>query len=343
MNYQNNMLLNNQEFPLNRNVKLVFNNILPNLRYKYDFSKTKSIQLNYRASTRTPSIDQLQNVIDNSNPLSLSSGNENLKQQYNHRVFSRFNITNVQKGSNFFVFLSGEMASNYITNSSIIAATDTIINGDVSLARGSQFRMPVNLNGNWNTRGYISYGFPITPLKVNLNFNVGGGYSVTPGLINNIVNRTQTTNSNVGLVVASNISSNIDFTIGYAFNYNNAVNTTQNRSNNEYFVQNLTAKFNWIVKERIVFNTNYALNSYAGLGDEFNQTIMLWNAGVGYKLMKQKQLELRLSVFDILNSNNSIVRNVTESYIEDVESRVLNRYFMITATYNLRNFGSVTK
>jgi hypothetical protein len=343
VNYQNNLLLNNQEFPANRNVKLIFHNVLPNLRFKYDFSKTKSIQINYRSSTRTPSIDQLQNVIDNSNPLSLYSGNENLKQQYNHRVFTRFNVTNVDKGSNFFVFLSGEMASNYITNSSIIATNDTIINGNIQLARGSQYRTPVNLDGNWNTRGYISYGIPITPLKINLNFNVGGGYGVNPGLINNIINKSQTTNTNAGIVIASNISSNIDFTIGYTFNYNNAVNNQQNRANNEYFVQNVSARFNWIIKERIVFNTNYLLNSYAGLGDEFNQTIMVWNAGVGYKLLKQKQLEIRLSVFDILNSNNSIVRNVTANYIEDVESRVLNRYFMLTATYNLRNFGTPNK
>ena len=342
-NYQNNLLLNNQEFPTDRNVKLVFHNILPSLRFKYDFSKTKSLQINYRASTRTPSIDQLQNVIDNSNPLSLYTGNENLKQQYNHRFFTRFNVTNVNKGSNFFVFLSGEMASNYITNSSIIATSDTIINGDIQLARGSQYRTPVNLNGNWNTRGYISYGIPITPLKINMNFNIGGGYGVNPGLINNTVNKSQTTNTNAGIVIASNISSDIDFTIGYTFNYNNAVNNQQNRANNEYFVQNVSARFNWIIKERIVFNTNYLLNSYAGLGDDFNQTIMVWNAGIGYKLLKQKQLEVRLSVFDILNSNNSIVRNVTANYIEDVESRVLNRYFMLTATYNLRNFGSAAK
>jgi vacuolar-type H+-ATPase subunit D/Vma8 len=66
----------------------------------------------------------------------------------------------------------------------------------------------------------------------------------------------------------------------------------------------------------------------------------LWNGGIGYKLLKKKQLELRVSVFDILNNNNSITRNVTESYIEDVKSNVLNRYYMMTLTYNLRNFGT---
>jgi hypothetical protein len=340
VSYLNTLLLNNQEFPINRDVNLVFHNILPNVRFKYDFSKTKSIQLNYRAGTRTPSIEQLQNVIDNSNPLSLSSGNENLRQQYDHRVFGRFNVTNVAKGSNFFVFLSGEVSSNYITNSTFIATSDTVVEGNVQLARGAQYRKPVNLDGRWSTNGYISYGIPISALKLNMNFNLGGGYGVTPGLINNEINQSSTRTGNAGITIASNISANIDFTVGYTFNYNNAVNTRQGSTNNEYFVQNLFAKFNWIIKERVVFNTNYSLNSYAGLSTDFNQTIMLWNAGIGYKFLKQKQLEVRLSVFDILNNNNSIVRNVTESYIEDVESQVLNRYFMLTATYNLRNFGS---
>src|SRR5690606_8679124 len=115
----------------------------------------------------------------------------------------------------------------------------------------------------WNTRAYISYGIPVTSLKVNLNFKLGGGYGVTPGLINNEVNKSQTRNANAGIVIASNISSNIDFTLGYTFNYNNAVNNRQNRANNEYFVQNVSARFNWIIRERLVFNTNYALNAYA--------------------------------------------------------------------------------
>jgi hypothetical protein len=179
-------------------------------------------------------------------------------------------------------------------------------------------------------------------LKLNLNFYLGGAYTVAPGLINNVVNKAKTTNSNAGLTLSSNISENLDFTVAYTINYNNVVNTRQNVAQNEYFVHNVSAKFNWIIKERLVINTNYSVNSYAGLGSGFNQTIMLWNGGIGYKLLKNKQLELRVSVFDILNNNNSITRNVTESYIEDVKSNVLNRYYMFTVTYNLRNFGTKT-
>ena len=232
------------------------------------------------------------------------------------------------------------MNQNYISNSTIIATSDTVVNGNVLLQRGAQFRQPVNLQGSYNARTTVSYGFSLTKLKLNLNFYLGGAYTVAPGLINNVVNKAKTSNANGGLTVSSNISENLDFTVGYTLNYNNVVNTRQNVSSNEYFVHNVNARFNWIIRERLVINSTYSVNAYAGLGSGYNQTIMLWNGGIGYKLLKKKQLELRVSVFDILNNNNSITRNVTESYIEDVKSNVLNRYYMVTLTYNLRNFGT---
>ncbi|MGV3613275.1 MAG: outer membrane beta-barrel protein [Fluviicola sp.] len=340
LGYQNSLLMNTQEFPTTRDVNLTFNSILPNMRFKYDFSKATSLMLAYRAGTRNPTIDQLQNVIDNSNPLSLSSGNPDLKQQYNHRVFGRFNKTNIQKATNFNVFFGGEINQNYISNATIIATNDTVVNGNVVLLRGAQFRQPVNLQGSYNARTTISYGFSLTKLKLNFNFYAGAAYTVAPGLINNEVNKAKTSNANGGLTISSNISENLDFTVGYTLNYNNVVNTRQNVSSNEYFVHNVNARFNWIIKERLVINSTYSVNAYAGLGSGFNQTIMLWNGGIGYKLLKSKALEVRVSVFDILNNNNSITRNVTESYIEDVKSNVLNRYYMLTLTYNLRNFGT---
>ena len=46
-----------------------------------------------------------------------------------------------------------------------------------------------------------------------------------------------------------------------------------------------------------------------------------------------------MSVFDLLKQNQSITRTVTESYIQDTQSDVLQQYFMLTFTYNLKNFG----
>ena len=341
--YQNTNLLNDQAFPTERNVNLTFNNILPSAMFKYEFSKTNALRVFYRTQTRTPTIDQLQNVIDNSNPLSLKSGNPALNQQYNHRVFVRYNTTNTAKASSFFVYLSGEYYHNYISNSTFVATSDTIINESIALSRGSQYSQPVNLNGSWNANTFLTYGIPVGFLKSNLNISAGVGYTVNPGLVNNVVNNSMTSNLNGGLTLASNISEKIDFTVSYSINYNDVKNSTQSRSNNTYIIQTGNARINYMPWARVVINTNFTASSFAGLGSEFNQTILLWNAGIGYKFLKEKQLELRVSVFDILNENNSIARNVTNSYIEDVQSTVLQRYFMLTATWNLRNFKSKTK
>jgi hypothetical protein len=56
--------------------------------------------------------------------------------------------------------------------------------------------------------------------------------------------------------------------------------------------------------------------------------------------MKNRAAELRLVTFDLLNQNNNVSRTVYGTYIEDSRTRVLNRYFMLMFTYNIRNFNS---
>jgi len=79
---------------------------------------------------------------------------------------------------------------------------------------------------------------------------------------------------------------------------------------------------------------------YAGLSGGFNQQFALWNASLAQRMFKNQNGELKLSVFDLLNQNNSISRTFSETYLEDSRSLVLNRYFMLTFTYNLRQFKS---
>jgi hypothetical protein len=69
----------------------------------------------------------------------------------------------------------------------------------------------------------------------------------------------------------------------------------------------------------------------------------LWNAAIGKKFLKNKVGELKLSVFDLLKQNQSIVRTVDARFIEDSQSQVLQQYFLLTFTYNLKNFGVAAK
>lgn len=337
--YQNIGLSSAQSFPRTLNVDKSFDNILPSVRIEYRPAQGMNFNLFYRTQTQTPSVTQLQNVIDNSNPLQLSAGNPNLSQQYTNTLVMRYNRTNIQTASTFFAVVSANFTSDYITNSTFIASKDTLLQEGVTLNRGSQLSQPVNLDGFWTLRSFLTYGMPVKLIKSNLNVNAGFTYTLSPGLINNALNEANTYNINGGLVLSSNISESLDFNISYSANYNIVKNTLQPQLDNNYYYQNTSLRFNWLPWKSVVINTDLTHSLYTGLGDEFNQSFLLWNAGVGYKFLKNKVGEVRLNAFDLLKQNNSIMRNVTETYVEDVRTDVLTRYFMLTFTYNIRNLA----
>jgi len=278
-------------------------------------------------------------VVNNTNPLFLTAGNPNLKQEYGHRLSLRYSSSDSKLGRNFFVYGSANFTSNSITNSTFVAQRPTTLPNGIVLERGAQLTTPVNLNGNMSLRVFANYGSPIKALKLNLNLNSGVNLTKLPGLINEQLNTSTNYALTQGIVLSSNISPKVDFTIGINGNYNIVQNSVQPQLNNNYFSQSTSARVNWIFGKGFVLQTDLTNQSYRGLGAGFNQNFTLWNASVGKKFLKDKKGELKLTVFDILAQNNSINRNVTETYVEDVTSRVLTQYGMLTFTYTLRNFG----
>jgi hypothetical protein len=239
--------------------------------------------------------------------------------------------------------LFGSFTNNYISNSTLIARQDTLTADGIQLSRGSQLSRPVNLEGYANIRSFMTYGLPLGFLKSNLNINGGVSYIRNPGLINEEVNFANTTNMNSGLVLSSNISEKVDFTLSYSANYNLVENSLQAQLDNNYFQGVSSARVNLLPFKGVVINMDYSHLQFAGLGDGFNQQISLLNAGIGYKFLKDNLGDLRLTAYDLLNQNTSISRNVTETFIEDLQTRVLTRYFMLTFTYNIRKFGANQK
>lgn len=337
LNYQNAQLVGKQTYPTEFEVNRSFNNFLPSAMLMYRGSDGQSLRINYRTSTNAPSISQLQNVVDNSNPLLLRTGNPDLKQEYNHNMSLRYGITKAKTARSFFINLNGSFTQNNISNTTFIATRDTVVAG-FTLRTGSQFTQPVNVNGNWNVRSFITYGMPLTSLKSNLNFNIGTGYTRTIGLINLVENIANTQSITGGLVLSSNISEQLDFTFSVNGNYNTVKNSLQPALDGTYYYQNSNFKINWATKSGFFVNTNINNTFYTGLGQDFNLNFTLWNAAVGYKFLKNKAGELKVSSFDVLRQNNSVSRNITSTYIEDVRTRVLQRYYMMTFTYTLRNF-----
>jgi hypothetical protein len=337
---QHSRLNSEQVYPYSAKVSRPFTNLLPEAMLNRKISKRSTIRINYRTNTNAPSVSQLQDVINNTNSLFLSTGNPQLKQQFGQNLSMRYTFTNTGLGQSMFVNMFLQQNNNYISNATFIATRDSALNPSVTLFRGAQLSKPVNLNGYRSLRTFITFGQPIKAIKTNVNINAGINLTRTPGIVNNISNTSKTIAYNTGIVFASNVSQYIDFTLSYNAAFNNTINSLQPELNNKYFSYNGGLQVNLLNKKGWFFQNDISNQVYKGLSDGFNQNYWLWNMGLGKKFLKDQKGELKFSVFDLLKQNQSITRTSTESGIQDVQNKVLRQYFMLTFTYKLKNFGT---
>ena len=336
LRYQVARLDNKQTFPAENRITQTFTNWLPSGSLRYSPSKNVNVRMFFRMRTQNPSASQLQDVVNNSNPLVLSTGNPALRQSNTGFLGTRIVLTQPEKSRTFSLFAMVEATQDFITNATYIAAQDTIIQG-VFLARGVQLSRPENASGYRAARAFADYGFPMAAGKLNLNLRAGFNFSRSPSIVNGVEAFADNTAPTVGLTLGSNLSESLDFTLSYNGAYNQVVSSVSPDQNNRYFSHSAGLTFNLLYK-RFVFRSESNAFVYQGLQDGFNQNFLLWNLGFGRKFLKEDRGEIRLVVFDVLGQNQAISRNITETYFEDVRSTVLQRYFMLTFTYTFRHF-----
>jgi hypothetical protein len=339
VNYQSSKLESEQIFPNRTNIDRGFRNVLPSMFFRMKLSAKSNIRLFYRTSVDPPSVNQLQNVINITNPLRVSTGNAELDQEYTHRFGGRYTFTNTRLGQSFFANVFAQMTNDYVTNAIYTAFQDSVLAPGIILYRGSQLTKPVNLDGYWSVRSFFTFGQPINAIKSNINLNAGLSYSTTPGLANGVKTKTEVYNYSAGAVIASNISEYVDFNISYSANFNQTRNEQQPQLNQNYVTQVAGMQFNLLSKSGWFLQNDLSNQTFTGLTEGYNPSFWLWNMAVGKKIFKNRRGELKASVFDLLKQNQSVSRNVSGLEIVDERNTVLQQYFMLTFTYSLKNFG----
>ncbi|MCS6929994.1 MAG: TonB-dependent receptor family protein [Saprospiraceae bacterium] len=331
-------LANRRTFPQEANINQAFFNVLPSAMLRYDLDRTRNVRIFYRSNTQLPSVEQLQDVVNNSNPVQLTVGNPNLRQTFQQNIFGRYQASNPEKGNTIFFGGGFTFTQDYIATATYLANSDHPILREYQVPRGARLSRPVNLDGFYSVRVFGSYGAPIKGLKTNVNLDAFYNYIRTPGLINDVLNIASNHILTVGLTFASNISDRIDFSLALRPSYNVANNTFQTASNTRYVSQTSRFRFNWIVWKGIVLRSDLTHNLNAGLSEGFNQNFWLWHLALGKKVFKNERGEIALAINDVLGQNRSIGRNVTETYVEDLQTNALQRFVMLSFTYNLRHF-----
>jgi hypothetical protein len=324
--------------PIDTTVNKQFDNFLPNAMLDYKISQRSNVRMQYRTSTNAPSIDQLQDVLIGTNS-SYNIGNPKLEPQYVHNAFLNYRFSDPAKFVNFSFNLYGIYTLHSIGNATTTIQGDTTIQGQ-TLHNGYQLVKPVNMDDAAVSLSVFSnYGFLFEPIKCNFTFRAGGGYSQTPGYVNHLLSTSKSTNLFSGVVIASNISQNVDFTGSYITTYTVSKNNIQSNLNSNTWNHNISLKSNFIWNGFVLTNSlTEQINR--GLTGGYNQDFLQWNVGLGKKILANKSLEAKISIFDVLNSNTNISRTVSELAITDTQTNTLQRFYLFTLTYTLRAYKS---
>ena len=171
-------------YPSTLETRKEFWSVLPSLSLDYSPEIGHHFRVNYRGTTQAPSITQLQDVVDNTNPLFLTGGNPELRQTYTHSLTGRLSETEADRATSRMFMLMVSTTSNYIANHVHTLVRDTLLAGGVGAAAGSQITTPVNLSGYWSVRGNAEFGFPFELISSNLNLTTNASVTRSPGKLN---------------------------------------------------------------------------------------------------------------------------------------------------------------
>ena len=226
--------------------------------------------------------------------------------------------------------------SNKIVNS---------IDFDTARGTGVQLIKPINLNGSYNASYDISLGIPfkkgVKGSSLNMNNRISMGRDVSQLYSKNNFTNTFAVSQSLGLNLDIKEKLNMEFRGRISYNsVKYSVQQSKNVNlNTQYFSQNYSTDINYYVVKDLILSTDFNYSIMSGRADGYNLSVPLWNGGIAYQLFPKKNGEIKFSVNDILNQNSNIDRKIGENYISDSRTVILQRYFLLTFTYNLNRFG----
>lgn len=337
VNYQITNFTNEKQKIFPYQIEKNYYNIVPRAFFNFKLSDKSSIRAHFSVWTQTPAVTQLSPVVNNSNPLQITTGNPDLNQQVTYNFFARyFGIFNNNR-SNYFLMFNVSKTTDYISNITFFARRDTIIN-NYNIIKGTQVTIPQNFGESYSARSFTTLSVPLDFIQSTLNTNAGFSYTEAPGKINDVENLSKTYTYSIGFDLNSNISPEIDFSVGTNALYNLMRNNVRSNLNGEYYNIISYARVNWTFWNGffVSFDLNHRYST--GYTSGYNQDLFITNITLGNRAIYNKNFDLRLQVFDLFDQTKSISRNITDAYFEDINSLTLRRYGMLSVTYYLRPF-----
>ena len=310
-------------------------NVSPTLDFRYRFSKMSNLRVNYRGTTSQPSISQLLNIVDDSDPLNVSMGNPGLKPSFtqNFRLFYNNFVQNHNKG--VMTYINFSTTSNSISNKVTYDETT-----------GGRITRPENINGNWNVMGAFMFNCSIDSTGVwNINTGTNLGYNHYVSYLSldksqdSQKNTTQNTTWNERLSLSYR-NDWLELSLDGTLAYNHAKNKLQPNSNLDTWQFSYGPSMTLTAPWGTSLNTSLSCSSRRGYSDaSMNTDEFVWNAQLSQGFLKGKPLTVMLQFYDLLHQQSTFSRAISSVSRTDTEYNAINSYAMLHVVYRMNLFG----
>jgi len=310
-------------------------NWTPTVQFRYRVTRQEQINIRYNGRSSQPSMQQLLDITDDTDPFRVSSGNPGLKPTFNNQLsigYQKYNPVNM---------------SSFNINTSVSNTLRQIQNRTDLLPNGGTWSKPENMDGfwsNWNANASIMYNYTFPDDRYSINTNTSGNFSHQESWAqimggNSQLRKSNTTGANESLS-AEYRDDYLTVSLDGSLRYSHSTNDLQpDRNMDTYDFSYGTSVMAYIPWRNMRLGSDLNMNSRRGYDEGMNTNELIWNASLSFSFLKGNKASLSLAAYDILHQRSTVNRSMSATSRTDTENKSITSYFMATLTYRLSLFG----
>ncbi len=313
-------------------------NFSPTANFRWKISNVSQLRFTYRGNSSQPSMSNLLDITDDSNPLDVRKGNPGLKPSFtqNFRLFYNNYIQKHQRS--IMAHLNFQTTSNSISN---------MVTYDEKT--GGRTTRPENIDGNWNAFGMFMFNTAIdTTGYFNVNTFTTLRYANNVGYVS--VNRTSnsekstTRTTTIGERLAGSFRNDwLEFELNGQLEYMHARSVLQENNNLDTWTFSYGASVMLTAPWGTQLSTGLNMNSRRGYNDaSMNTNELIWNAQLSQSFLRGNALTITLQFYDLLHEQSTFSRTISAMQRSDTEYNAITNYAMLHVIYKLNIFGGMS-